>query len=296
MLESPYNNMVDQIKASRRSKWFSLKTLTLFDCVPCTLIEMLASWNTYLGFAGGMSDLSWSIWSGWTSWTWNFGEQFEPDKGNWNTRATDFKCARCFRILGPFYFKSAEIQRSDHWLPSVECPVLILHAADDVKVNHAKCSLYFSICHDKRHFKFDIFSTSLSHSGAARAQQATLWGDGIIKYCSALWVMITQRWSDDHSKVKKKKDVSRVLLDKDFGFGHHLAHYQVICNISCPITDDLQCKIHFIGWKQKGSTKSGLALHRTHHSCCRVWWGWSTSSGTRSSQVGSAWTSLATRT
>ena len=82
VLESPYNNMVDQIKASRRSKWFSLKTLTLFDCVPCTLIEMMASWNTYLFFAGGTSDLSWSIWSGLTSWTWNFGEQFEPDKGN----------------------------------------------------------------------------------------------------------------------------------------------------------------------------------------------------------------------
>ena len=82
VLESPYNNMVDQIKASRRSKWFSLKTLTLIDCGNCTLIEMLASWNTYLIFAGGTSDLSWSIWSGWTSWTWNFGEQFEPDKGN----------------------------------------------------------------------------------------------------------------------------------------------------------------------------------------------------------------------
>ena len=43
VLESPYNNMVDQIKASRRSKRFTLKILTLIDCVPCTLIEMLAS-------------------------------------------------------------------------------------------------------------------------------------------------------------------------------------------------------------------------------------------------------------
>ena len=204
---------------------------------------MLASWNTYLIFAGVTNDLSWSIWSGWTSWTWNFGEQVELDRGNWNTRATDFKCARSFRTPGPFYSKSAEIQRSDHWLPSVECPVLILHAADDVKVNHAKRSL-----NNNRHFKFDIFSTSLFHSGAARAQQATLWGDGIIKYCSALWVMITQRWSDDHSKVKKKKDVSRVLLDKDFGFGHHLAHYQVICNISCPLADDLQLVQNSFHW------------------------------------------------
>ena len=145
VLESPYNNMVDQIKASRRSKWFSLKTLTLIDCGTCTLIEMLASWNTYLGFAGVTNDLSWSIWSGWTSWTWNFGEQFEPDKGNWNIRATEIKCARSFRTPGPFYFKSAEIQRSDHWLPSVECPVLILHAADDVKVKRAEFSLHFDI-------------------------------------------------------------------------------------------------------------------------------------------------------
>ena len=61
------------------------------------------------------------------------------------------------RTLSPLYLHSAEIQRSDHWLPSVECPVLILHAADDVKVNHAKRSLCFIIWNDKRHIKFDIF-------------------------------------------------------------------------------------------------------------------------------------------
>ena len=31
----------------------------------------------------------------------------------------------------------------------------------------------------------------------------------------------------DVSKVKVKEDVSRVLFDQDFGFGHHLCHYQV---------------------------------------------------------------------
>ena len=170
---------------------------------------------------------------------------------------------------------------------------------------------FTSYSYPTQNSKYDIFSTSISHSGAARAQRATLWGDGIIKYCSALtlsddhskvkwWspkVIITQRWSDDHSKVKKKMDVSRVLLDKDFGFGHHLAHYQVICNISCPLTDDLQHVQNSFHWLEtKRQYKVGLALPRTHHSCCRVWWGWSTSSGTRSSQVGSAWTSNATRT
>ena len=74
--------------------------------------------------------------------------------------------------------------------------------------------------------------------------------------------MITQ--SDDHSKVKKKKDVSRVLLDKDFGFGHHLAHYQVICNISCPLTDDLQHvqnSFHWLETKRQYKVRIGTSSY-----------------------------------
>lgn len=62
--------------------------------------------------------------------------------------------------------------RSSHWLPKVECPVLMMHAADDVKV--------------PPHLSKQLFEET----------------------------------------VKVKEDVSRVLLDKDFGFGHHLCHYQ----------------------------------------------------------------------
>jgi len=100
VLESPYNNMLDQIKASRR----------------------------------------------------------------WHERLILINLVRLNKLDVEF--------RSDHWLPSVECPVLILHAADDVKVPPGL---------SKRLFE---------------------------------------------ETVKEKKDVSRVLLDKDFGFGHHLAHYQ----------------------------------------------------------------------
>ena len=33
------------------------------------------------------------------------------------------------------------IFRSSHWLPKVECPVLMMHAADDVKVTSDQWSL-----------------------------------------------------------------------------------------------------------------------------------------------------------
>ena len=39
--------------------------------------------------------------------------------------------------------------------------------------------------------------------------------------------MVTIAANVDVSKVKVKEDVSRVLFDQDFGFGHHLCHYQV---------------------------------------------------------------------
>ena len=177
---------------------------------------MLASWNTYLIFAGGTSDFSWSIWSGWTSWTWNLGEQFEPDKGNFmwprveilEQQILKLLEALEIRTLSPLYLHSAEIQRSDHWLPSVECPVLILHAADDVKVNRAKRSIYFSICNDKRHFIFLpnsklqawhflllLFPTQVPPELSERLFEETVLSNIAVH---SLWVMITQRWSDDH--------------------------------------------------------------------------------------------------
>jgi len=62
--------------------------------------------------------------------------------------------------------------RSSHWLPKVECPVLIMHAADDTKVP----------------------------------------------------AQLSKQLFDQTLKVKE--DISRVLLDQDFGFGHHLCQYQ----------------------------------------------------------------------
>merc|ERR1712212_1160536 len=87
--------------------------------------------------------------------------------------------------------------RSTHWLPKVECPVLIMHAADDVKV--------------PPHLSKQLFDET----------------------------------------VKVKEDVSRVLFDPDFGFGHHLCHYQGLMKLIIEFWEgkvtkgecvDIQCK------------------------------------------------------
>ena len=54
---------------------------------------------------------------------------------------------------------SNSIWRSSHWLPKVECPVLIMHAADDTKVNNP---LYLKRPHTTP--LYDKYSTAMCYS------------------------------------------------------------------------------------------------------------------------------------